>query len=483
MISKASLISVGNLDLALSRITTGKNLQHKRMFRHLYGAYEPGRKANLQLLHERLKGGWKPTSPIRMYLPKASGLLRPLTLLALDDQIVLQSIANQVAKQMFNRRRAVQNRLVFSSCLNSKPDSIFFLQDWRRTYHDFKLQLGWHLANGNHWIAHFDLAAFYETISHRALQSIVSPSGGSNETWEMIRKWLCVWTSEIKGIPVDHGIPQGPIASDFLAEIFLLPLDEAMDKAGIPYIRYVDDIRVLGKSEDEVRHAAVALELECRHWSLIPQGSKFKVSYAKDITEALGTLPSIAESTGRDPDEIDIDEDVALKILGDAIGGRPLRVIDKSRLRFVLYRSGPSRPILNKALKLLQTHPEHIDAFAAFFQNYSKSRLIVRHITTTLKNGVLHDYVQGELWLIVLGQARPDELRVLLPVAIAQAKRGRLSFSMQRALCAFFLTCRNVGLYSSFHALQRMRSKSPYIQSLLVPYLSNDDYLKGGIRG
>jgi hypothetical protein len=241
MISKASLISFRNLDLAWSRVTTAKNLQHKRMFRHLYGAYEPGRKANIQLLHEKLEGGWKALSPIRMYLPKASGLLRPLALLALDDQIVLQAIANQVAKQMFKRRRAVENRLVFSACQNSKPDSIFFLQDWRRTYHDFKLRLARHLASGNHWIAHFDLAAFYETISHRALQRVVSPSGGSNEAWEMIRKWLCVWTSETKGIPVDHGIPQGPIASDFLAEIFLLPLDEAMDKAGIPYIRYVDD--------------------------------------------------------------------------------------------------------------------------------------------------------------------------------------------------------------------------------------------------
>jgi hypothetical protein len=56
-------------------------------------------------------------------------------------------------------------------------------------------------------------------------------------------------------------------------------LDEAMDKAGIPYIRYVDDIRVLANSEDEVRRAAVVLEMECRRWSLIPQGSKFKVRH------------------------------------------------------------------------------------------------------------------------------------------------------------------------------------------------------------
>ncbi len=274
MISKASLISLPNLDLAWSRIMTGSNLQHKRMFRHLYNAYEPGRNANLRLLHEKLKGGWKPSSPDRIYLPKPSGLLRPLTLLALDDQIVLQAIANQVAKHMFHRRGVVENSLVFSNCRNLSPDSIFFLQNWRQTYRNFKLRLEQHLNSGHRWIAHFDLAAFYETISHRALQSIVSPSGGSQEVWTLIREWLCVWTSESRGVPVDHGIPQGPIASNFLAEIFLLPLDEAMKKADIPYIRYVDDIRVFGKTERDVRRAAIQLEMECRRWSLIPQSSK-----------------------------------------------------------------------------------------------------------------------------------------------------------------------------------------------------------------
>lgn len=278
--TKTSLISLRNLDLAWSRITTAKNLQHKRMFRHLYGAYESGRKANLALLHERLKGDWKATPPIRIYMPKPSGLLRPLTLLSLDDQIVLQAVANQVANQLFDRRRAVEGRSVFSNCLNPERDSIFFLQDWRATYHRFKTRLQTHLEAGNQWIAHFDLAAFYETISHRALRSIVSPAGGGEEVWRLIREWLCVWTSSHGGLPVDHGIPQGPIASDFLAEIFLLPLDEAMSKTGIPYIRYVDDIRVFGKAKADARRAAIVLELECRGLSLIPQSSKFSITRA-----------------------------------------------------------------------------------------------------------------------------------------------------------------------------------------------------------
>ncbi len=481
MMTKTSLISLKNLDLAWSRINTANNLQHKRMFRHLYSAYEPGRQANLVLLHERLKGGSKATSPIRVYMPKPSGLLRPLTLLALDDQIVLQAIANQVARQLFDRRRAVEGRSVFSNSLTPDRDSIFFLQDWRTTYHLFKRRLQRHLDAGNQWIAHFDLAAFYETISHRALQSIVSPAGGDWEVWRLIREWLCVWTSSHGGIPVDHGIPQGPIAADFLAEIFLLPLDEAMKRTGIPYIRYVDDIRVLARTEADVRRAAMVLELECMRWSLIPQSLKFSVSRATTLEEALGTLPSIAEPTGRNDDEGTPDCASAIRILRDAIGGRPVRVVDKTRLRYVMYRSGPCRKVLRWALKLLPRHPEHIDAFAAYLQNYSKSPLIMRHIKTMLQAEVLYDYVHAELWLIAARLGTPADLVELLPFARAQSRRRHLPFSMRRGLLTFILRSRSAGVYAESRALQRLRAETPYIQSLVMPYLGVMDFRPKGI--
>jgi len=394
---------------------------------------------------------------------------------------VLQAIANMVAKQVFDRRLAVQGKAVFSNCLTPDRDSIFFLQDWRLTYHLFKARLQRHLDAGNQWIAHFDLAAFYETISHRALQSIVAPAGGGGEVWQLIRDWLCVWTSSHGGIPVDHGIPQGPIASDFLAEVFLLPLDEAMKKTSIPYIRYVDDIRVLAKTEAEARRAAMTLEPECRRLSLIPQSAKFSISRASNLTEALGALPSIVESTGPEAYEQGMDEATATTILRDAIKGRPARVVDKSRLRYVLYRSGPCPEVLRWTLKLMPRHPEHIDAFAAFLQNYAWSARIMRHITAMLQDGGLYDYVQGELWLIAARIGQPPELVKLLHAAKMQAARKHLPFSMRRGLAAFFMSCRIAGVYGKFRALKRLRAQTSFIQSLLVPYLADDDFEPNGV--
>ena len=75
----AELASIKNLTLAWRRITTGLNHPQKRYFRDLYYAYETAVGPNLNDLRARLKGGsHSPQSPIRVYLPKPSGLQRPL---------------------------------------------------------------------------------------------------------------------------------------------------------------------------------------------------------------------------------------------------------------------------------------------------------------------------------------------------------------------------------------------------------------------
>ncbi len=483
MITMTSLIAKRNLKLAWLRISTGRNLQHKRFFRHLYGAYEAGLDANLSLLHEKLSGGWKATPPIRIYLPKPSGLLRPLTLLSLEDQIVLQAVANKVASHLFQRRKKVERRLVFSNCLESNVNSIFFLQDWRSTYSGFKAKLETHLKSGNRWIAHFDLAAFYETISHRALKSIVTPRHGNSELWARVCDWLSIWTSDKTGARVDHGIPQGPLASDFLAEAFLLPVDEAMKVSGVKYIRYVDDIRVLAKSQKEVRRAAIALELECRKWSLIPQSSKFTVRKALTLEDALGALPSIAESTGTEEGEPELTRFEAEHTMRAALHGKPLKVKDKTRLRYVLYRASPSPKLLRWTLDLLPRHPEHIDAFVAYLSKYSHSNFILTKVISLLREGGPYDYVQGELWQIATAIGKRSDLRQMLRPAKRLCKQKDRSIALDRGLLPFLVVSSRLELYPRSAMARRVRAADPYLQSLVVPYLGDVDFRRDGLIG
>ena len=71
----SQLASKRNLELAWRRITTGGNFQYKRLYRHIYYAYEIALGANLADLRQRLLGGaFAARHPERIYVPKASGL-------------------------------------------------------------------------------------------------------------------------------------------------------------------------------------------------------------------------------------------------------------------------------------------------------------------------------------------------------------------------------------------------------------------------
>jgi hypothetical protein len=327
------------------------------------------------------------------------------------------------------------------------------------------------------------LAAFYETISHRALRSVIAPLGGSHETWMRINQWLCVWSAGKTGIQVEHGIPQGPIASDFLAEVFLLPVDEVMKRAGIKYIRYVDDIRVLAKTEKDARRAAIALELACRKWSLIPQSSKFIVERAKSLEDALGTLPSIVESTGRGDDEPELDSSDAEKIMREALKGKPLKVVDKTRLRYVLYRASPTNKLLRRSLDLLPRHPEHIDAFMAYLSNYSHSNFIMDRIRKILREGVLYDYVEGELWRLVAAIGKPRDLRQLIGLFKKRSKKKGRSMPLEWGLLTFAAAGARASVYSRSSATKRIGACDPYLQSLVIPFLDEHEFRRQGVIG
>ena len=341
-----TLVSRDNLELAWRRITTGVNQQYKKFFRQFYYAYELALKENIRDLHVRLRGGaFEASPPVRVYVPKPSGLQRPLTLLLLEDQILLQAIANLFSGKIKSRRRSIELKTVFSNILQPWEQSIFFFKNWHYTYGKFQKQIEKHYDGGLHWIAYFDLAAFYDTISHDLLLRTIFPRGGGSRFSEPVSNWLHTWSAEKKLQTYGHGIPQGPIASDFLAECFLLSIDEVLSEEGITYVRYVDDIRVFGSTETEVRKAVIRLEKLCRDKGLIPEGRKFGIFKARSLKEAMGFLPSIPPGE-EDSEDFFLHRKRALKEFRKALQGRPLKIVDKSRARFVLYRAEPCKELL-----------------------------------------------------------------------------------------------------------------------------------------
>jgi len=468
-----SLVSIQNLRLAWRRINTGRNLQHKRFFRDMYLVYETALDDNLRSLRKKLLArAWNALHPDRIYIPKPSGLQRPITLLGLEDQILLQAVANVFAKKLAKKRERVELKTVFSSVLTTPQNSIFFTRPWRDTYQAFQKECTALFDKGNQWIGHFDLAAYYDTISHDLLCRIVAPRGAHAETWDVVKTWLGVWSSPESHSITAHGIPQGPLASDFLAEAFFLPIDLELTRKEIRYVRYVDDIRLFGKDEIAVRTAGIVLEKLCRDRGLIPQGKKFTITQAKRPEEAIGSLPSIPPSEEHEePPPMEAAE--AVKLLKSCVGGRPLRINDKSRFRYVMYRAPKAAEILDKILLLLPRHPEHIDAFVAYCRNYDKSKRITRKATEILKAGLPYTYVRGELWHLLTRLGTKEQLAQALDMAREDARDRRKCLALSWGVMNYLIRCQEEGLC---RIGTRLQAEVPLSRALLAQRMPETEY-------
>ena len=475
----SELASRRNLELAWRRITTGGNYQYKRLYRSLYYAYEVSFDANLRDLQARLLGGtFKARHPERIYVPKTSGLHRPLALLSIEDQIVLQAFANLAAKRLQHRRAPLQFKVVFSNILE-KPDSIFFFRRWQDTYGAFQKYIRKHYQGGMRWVGDFDLAAFYDTISHELLLRTIYPRT-TNGVIAWIGQCLRTWSSDRAASGHGHGLPQGPLASDFLAECFLLPIDLALQKSR-GYTRYVDDVRLFGATEDEVRAELIELERHCRERGLIPQVGKFAIKRAQSVQEALGMLPSIADPQ-HEADTDKIDNNQARRALQAAIGGKPYRVTDKTRLRYVLYRAEPGSDLLKLVLRLIPHHPEHIDAFFAYLGRFGYRKPIERLCLSLLTQNP-YPYARGEAWHVLSRYRRErrsttaTDPRALTTRAINIAKQKSQENFVERWGACHFL-CVSEQLTSSRYS-RFLSYQTPLLQSLLSPALPDAAFAKG----
>lgn len=475
------MFSVRDLTLAWNRIATGRNLQHKSYFRPLYASYAIALRPNLADLAKRLRlGSYRPEKPTRVFYPKASGLQRPITLLCIEDQLVLQALANEFARRLKRRRAAVELTSVFSNVLYPEKDTIFFVRDWRETYRVFTQQIRALYGAGYRWIAEFDLAAFYDTISHERLLKTAFPRGGLRELEPTIRGWLSVWTAELASTSHGHGIPQGPVASDFLAECFLLPIDETLRKVG-RYLRYVDDVRLFGRSEREVRHAAVELEVLCRNRGLIPQSKKFQIRRATSLADACGGLPSLEPAAGPPGEAVErLAVDDALRELRRSVAGRPRRITDRTRARFVIYRAPASRRILRYVTALIPRHPEHADVFFTYLEQFTRSVGVIRACRTLLRESP-YEFLQGEAWRTLARMMTPAEMVVVLEEAVAVAKRKGSPFAATLGACILLCRAEQVGLgkYARFVGFQQRA----LIQALVAPMLGVDRFARGDVVG
>lgn len=254
-----------NLARAWRWMLSNPDAAYKSFFRSHYANFAIADVELLDDLRDRLvRGFYEPEHACKLYFPKSSGILRPYTLLTVEDQIVYQALVNIIADRLHPK---VRNRYyvdVFGHLYGGKS-SAFFYHRWQNGYRRFNREARAAFALGLDYTASFDLTAFYDSIDHGVLRHFLGRLGLDDEFCQILTKWLSHWTATERRIYLHHGIPQGPLPSGLLSEVVLRYFDENHRcPSQLRYLRYVDDIRLFGRTERDLRLMVTKLDALAR---------------------------------------------------------------------------------------------------------------------------------------------------------------------------------------------------------------------------
>src|SRR5262249_38111026 len=158
------------------------DIRYKNYFREDYAAYALASDLNLRILARQIKGDrFTPSHASKVYLPKASGVLRPISLLTVNDQVAYQACVNVVAEQLHKRTKKRHRVTVFYHLYAGNTSPFFYLR-WEPSYAAYANAIRRNFSLGLRHVATFDLTAFYDSIDHHVLKVFLQRIGIDPDT-------------------------------------------------------------------------------------------------------------------------------------------------------------------------------------------------------------------------------------------------------------------------------------------------------------
>ena len=246
----------------------------------------------------------------RFIVPKDELSYRQATQLDPEDSILLSSIIYQYGSLIEARR--LSSDFVFSYRFNPDMDHGFY-QD-RNMWNNF-----WRSAHRkslpNKTVLYCDIADYYNQVYHHTIENQLIQSGFPHKETKWIIKLI-----ESTTAGVSRGIPVGPHPVHLLAEAAMIPIDNSLHSQGIDFIRYVDDILIFCKDDQEakVSLSKVATTLD-KQQRLVLQRHKTRIYSTNDF--------GILCSDMIEDRPISKKEDKVLKMINRYSNGDPYRTV------------------------------------------------------------------------------------------------------------------------------------------------------------
>jgi len=196
---------------------------------------------NIAKLEEELRtGSYRPRPIKRVYIDKlGSKEKRPLGIPTVRDRVV-QAALRHVIEPIFE--------------IDFAPHSYGFRP--KRGCKDALREVDRLLKSGYTCVVDADLKAYFDSIPHEGLMQDLRRYIADGRVLDLIERFLgqdilegmSQWSPE-------EGAPQGAVISPLLANVYLHPVDRAMEEAGFEMIRYADDFVIMCRDGSEAQNA------------------------------------------------------------------------------------------------------------------------------------------------------------------------------------------------------------------------------------
>lgn len=226
------ILSDENLKEAIKRVKSNKGVPgiDKMTVNEIDRYFEENKETIKSSILEKK---YKPQAVKRVYIPKPNGKKRPLGIPTVVDRVIQQAIA-QVLSRIYD---------------NKFSDNSFGFRP-NRSAHDAMERTLEYLNEGYEWVIDLDIEAYFDTVNHDKLISILRENVNDSTTLHLIRKFLQAGIME-EGLikPSTIGMPQGGPLSPILSNIYLDKFDKELEERGLRFVRYADDSNIFVKSE------------------------------------------------------------------------------------------------------------------------------------------------------------------------------------------------------------------------------------------
>lgn len=447
-----TVFDLRNLRRAYRWIMSNPDSQYKSYFRDSYDAFAIASDTHLKWIRqEGLRERYQVSHASKILTPKPSGVLRPITLLTVEDQIVYQACVNLIADALKRKTGKRYEKRVFAHLYAGKTSKFFYIQ-WQRSYRKFANRIKIAYAADYRYVANFDLASFYDSIDHHVLRHFLKETGINEDTIDFLLQCLKVWTSTTwsngpQNIYHEHGIPQGPLASGMLSEVVLQHIDEAGEQGRKTiYLRYVDDIKILAKNEAELRRKLIKLDISAKEIGLFPQTAKINIRRISSPDEEVKSVSRPPEASLKP--QIDQKKLVA-RILELSRNGK-VASSNSTRFKYLLAHVEPTCHLNLRMMKILKRHPELAPAICRYISSYKKiPAKLAAEILDYIRGSELYHSGHGMLLRACLGRLPQTETASLgrfCADRLVRPRKGSIPIqpSYKEALIAWSLSAHTI---------------------------------------